>query len=324
MNTIRMMAITLPMTLLLACGGGGTASVIPTTPPTGGEGGEPIELQALPTALITNAEAARNLITGSTSPTATATEAQQTFRSRIMDADVLFASDAYVVSPATPGGATVSTNGGVIINGNTHRVSLTDIQMGVADRFDLVRFNSAYAPVMVHREVTLAQYSAAGLDGSDVYEYLSYGGWLTNSAFSVDMLTINDGSDDESSLLVGVSYGDNLGSRPSIGGNNVSWIGSMVGVNRDTGDIIQGTANIQIFGDNTNIDLIEFNNISNLTNSSVSIGDMSWTNISLGTDGTFTSTTGGDIDGTFYGDGSEVGGTFNRNSIIGAFGADQL
>ena len=37
MNTIRMMAIALPMALLMACGGGGgggTASVSPTIPPT--------------------------------------------------------------------------------------------------------------------------------------------------------------------------------------------------------------------------------------------------------------------------------------------------
>ncbi len=62
MNTIRLIAIALPMTLLLACGGGGGGSAAaPTTPNT------PTP-QTLPDALITDAEAARNRITDPTAP----------------------------------------------------------------------------------------------------------------------------------------------------------------------------------------------------------------------------------------------------------------
>ena len=168
MNTIRLIAMALPVTLLLACGGGGGGSS--TAAPSTGGGGTP---QALPAALITDAEAARNLVNDSTTPTATATQVQQTFRSRIMNADTLIASDAYVVSPATPDGATVSTNGNVIINGNTHRVSLEEIQMGVANWFDLTGFNSRYAPVMDCGGVTLTEYHAARRNGGNVYEYQS-------------------------------------------------------------------------------------------------------------------------------------------------------
>ena len=322
MNMIRMIAIALPMTLLLACGGGGggtaAAPNTPTTPIT------PTP-QALPVALI-DAEAARNRIAGDdpasspTSPTSTAIQTQQTFQSRIMDANTLVASDAYVVSSTTPNGATVSTNGGVIIDGNTHRVSLEEVQMGVADWFDLTRFNSRYAPVMDHRGVTLAEYRAAGRNGSDVYEYQSYGGWLMESAFSVDMLTINDGPDDESSLLVGISYGDASGSRPS--GLSTSWRGLMVGMSESNGDVIQGEVTV-IVTDNSgaNIDLIGFSNVININNGSSSSASWNWVNVTVESDGTFSSTTGGDVDGAFYGTGhTEVGGTFNRNGIIGAFG----
>ena len=69
-------------------------------------------------------------------------------------------------------------------------------------------------------------------DGSDVFEYQSYGGWLTDSAFSVDLLTINDGSN-ESSLLVGINYGEESGSRPTGTGRAV-WSGLAFGIfNRD-------------------------------------------------------------------------------------------
>ena len=315
MNTIRMIAIALPMTFLLACGGGGGGGVA-TAPSTGGGGGTP---QALPTALITDAAAARNL-TGSTAPTANATEAQQAFRSRITDADRLVASDAYVVSSTIPNGATVSTNGNVIIDGNTHRVSLEEVQMGVADWFNLTRFNSRYTPVMDHRRITLAEYRAAGRNGSDIYEYQSYGGWLAFSAFRVDMLTINDGSDDESSLLVGVSYGEESGSRPT-GTGNVSWLGSLVGMHKSSGDVIQGNAQISINFDTSTDVFVIFDALANLNERS-SISGMTWGPVTLENDGTFSSITEGDINGAFYGTTHmEVGGTFDRESIIGAFGA---
>ena len=316
MNTIRLIVIALPVTLLLACGGGGGGGT--STPSTGGGGGS--TPQVLPTALITDEAAARNLITGSTAPTSTAIQAQQTFQSRITDADRLLASDGWLVTPGIPG-ATVSTGGGIMIDDFTIEVTLEEVQMGVADWLDLTRFNSRYAPVMDHAGVMLAQYSAAGRNGGDIYEYQSYGGWLTNSAFSVDMLTINGGSDDEYSLLVGISYGEESGSRPTGTGGLGRWTGLMVGVN--TGNILQGDASVEIdFGDTggARITSIAFQNIVNI-NTGDSVDEMTWRQIDVGTDGTFSSTTGGDIDGAFYGDGhTEVGGTFNRNNIIGAFG----
>ena len=313
MNTIRMIAIALPMTILIACGGGG--SNITATPSTGG-GNTP---QALPTALITDVATARNRITGSTVPTATATQAQQAFQSRVTDADGLIASDGWLVTPGIQG-ATVSTGGGIMIDDFTIEVTLAEIQVGVEDRFDLTRFNSQYTPVMDNRRVTLAEYRAAGRDGSDVYEYQSYGGWLANSAFSVDMLTINGGTSNEHSLLVGISYGEESGSIPT-GTGRASWSGPVVGVNTLSRNVIQGTVGIIFdFGD-TNIHSITIDSIRNLRDGAT-VGSMVWTEVPLGNDGTFSSTTEGDIDGAFYGTGhTEVGGTFNRNNIIGAFGA---
>ncbi len=237
-----------------------------------------------------------------------------------MDADSLVASDAHVVTSLIPGGADVSSGGGVMIDGNTIEITLAEIRMGVENQFDLTRFNSRYTPVMDHRGVTLTEYRAAGRNGSDVFEYLSYGGWLTESAFSVDMLTINDGSDDESSLIVGISYGEESGSKPT-GTGVANWNGPAVGVHKDSGDVIQGHAGMTILNVATESSVdINFINLRNLSNGD-SIDNMGWINVPIGMDGTFSSTTSGDIDGVFYGMGhTEVGGTFNRDGIIGAFG----
>ena len=306
--------------LLMACGGGGGGGGTAAAPTPSTGGGGPTEPQALPTALITDPSATRNFLGNATAPTTTAIQAQQTFQSRITSANTLIASDGWAISSTTPGGATVSTNGNVIINGNTHRVTLAEIQMGVEDRFDLTRFNSIYAPVMVHRGVTSAEYRAAGRNGSDVFEYQSYGGWFTNSAFSVDILTINGGTDDESSLLVGISYGNATGSRPT-GTNAATWEGVVVGMNRSNGNVIQGNAEVGIsdFTANT-INSIAFTGMVNLGNGN-GISSMQWLNVPIASNGTFSSTTGGDIDGAFFGSGhTEISGTFNRGGYIGAFG----
>ncbi|MCY4035642.1 MAG: hypothetical protein OXF29_08280 [Hyphomicrobiales bacterium] len=309
MNIFRITTKILALTLLVACGGGGSSGTAAT----------PATPQVLPDALITNVETARSRVGGTTlTTTPTSTQIQQTIGSRVMDADTLMASDAYVVSAATPDGATVSTNGNVNINGNIHRVTLEEIQMGVEDRFELTRFNSRYAHVMVDQGVMFAQYRAAGRNDGDVYEYQSYGGWLADSAFSVDMLTINDGSDDESSMLVGISYGEESGSRPTVSGN-VSWTGAVIGVEQDSGDVIQGNVNV---GANISSEIvIIFDALVNI-NSGSSVSGIAWSGVAVETDGTFSSTTDGDVNGTFYGTGhTEVGGTFNRDGIIGAFGA---
>ena len=331
MNTIRMIAIALPMTLLTACGSGGdggVAAVAPMTPDpsTGGGGGptEPTGLQALPFDLIRDVGAARTRADDGQGNTEesnlTPMQIQNTFAMRAMDANKLVASDAYVVSSTTPNGADVSSNGGVTIDEDTIRVSLAEIQIGVANIFNLTGFNSQSSSVMVDQGVELAQYRAAGrTNDNEVLEYRTYGGWLTESAFSVDMLTINDGSN-ESSLLVGVSYGEESDSRPT-GSGSITWTGPMIGMYK-TGGIVQGHTSIRITDTSSNtISLIEFTNNVSITDGT-GVEAMSWNNVPIAANGTFSSTTEGDIDGTFYGTTHmEVGGTFNRNNIIGAFGA---
>ena len=321
-----MIAVALPVMLLLACGGGGSGGTTATRMPTtdNGGGGQPTGPQALPTALISDVDGARNLVPGATAPPTTLTSAQiqQTFRMRAMNANTLTVSDVYSTHitgvrdiPVTCSGRSCNdiTFAGIILG-----ISLDNIATDIGNRFELTRVNSNYSPVMVHRDITLSQYRAAGRDSDNaVFEYLSYGGWLTESAFSVDALS--RGSPDRFYLLVGNSYGVGSNSRPTVSGA-VEWQGVMVGVNKSSGDPFQGNTAIQGNFDNSpNINII-FSNIRNLRTGTQSV--MVWGDVAVETDGTFSSTTGGDIDGSFYGTGhEEVGGTFNRDGIIGAFGA---
>ena len=329
MNIFRLTTTILSLTLLVACGGGGsnTTTRTPTvmTPPTtGGQPTMPTGPQDLPNALVTNVEAARGFVnalgenarTQSTPPTITMpTEIQAAFQMEAMDADTLVNSDAFVRNMSFSNGANISAGGNIALDDFTFRSSLENIRMEIADRFNLEGVSSQYTPVMDHRGVMLAQYQAAGrTDDNDVLEYQSYGGWLTNSAFSVDVLTIDHGSR-EDSILIGISYGDATGSRPTA---TVSYAGAIVGIHKNDGGIYHGLLSIDV-STFSNTASISFTGIVNI-NDGNELDEMLW-GIPIATDGTFTSTTGGDIDGAFYGTGhTEVGGTFNRNGIIGAFG----
>ena len=310
----RSTAIAFLLTLPAACGGG--------------NGGGVAGLEPLPTPLVADASAARDYVEG-TAPTTTLTSAQiqQEFRSIASGADTtLIASDVYLTTPGIQG-ADTSVNcsagscGDIAIGDVTFTISLDNIGTNMGNRFELTRVNSEYSLVMLDREViTLAQHRAAGRDNdNDVFEYLSYGGWLENSAFSVNMLTIDPGSN-ESSLLFGVSYGDPTGSRPT-GTGIAAWHGPVVGVHKSNGDAIQGQVVISSRDISRHQIGIALINLQNLT-SGAELTAMRWPKISISANGTFSSTTDGDINGAFYGTGHrEAGGTFNRKDIIGAFGA---
>lgn len=129
---------------------------------------------------------------------------------------------------------------------------------------------------------------------------------------TVDHVSIGD----ESSILVGGSYGDTTGSRPEM---SVAYDSAIASINKDDGDVAQGVLAIDVSSLSNNAD-IYFHDIVNINDGS-SMEAWSWNGVAIDDDGTFSSTTGGNIDGTFYGTGHrEIGGTFNWNGIIGAFG----
>ena len=189
----------------------------------------------------------------------------------------------------------------------------------------LAGFNTQSSVVMAEDEVIMVQGRGAARDNDTVIEYVSYGGWLTGSVFGMEAIIGTPPEEDQANGVENVywyasySFGNDSGSNPSSG--TAQWDGVMVGTTQ-TGDIVQGLAVIDIDDfNNPEVD-VEFNNIRNLETRAI-VTNMGWTNMTL-RNGNFshTSSLGGHIQGTFYGSThDEVGGIFDRNDIIGAYGA---
>lgn len=123
-------------------------------------------------------------------------------------------------------------------------------------------------------------------------------------------------------IIHSYSVGVPAGTNPVSG--SASWTGVMVGADRSptdrrdatVGNFIRGDATLTVDFAQTNVDVV-FDNIMDLETERVLL-DMEWTDIPM-TDGAFET---GTIQGRFYGeDHEEVGGIFERDLILGAFGA---
>ena len=119
-----------------------------------------------------------------------------------------------------------------------------------------------------------------------------------------------------------VALGDAPETNPSTG--TFAWDGVMVGRNSDiasssVSNVVQGDAAVsaELSGSGGMSVDVTFSNIKDL-NSGSSMADMTWADLSV-TNGSFD---GGTIEGSFFGPRhEEVAGVFQRNFVMGAFGA---
>ena len=161
-------------------------------------------------------------------------------------------------------------------------------------------------------------------------------GWMQYSKFAIQINSITEGF-----VQVGQYYRDFTGQRYAVGTSigqlsetnpvdgNATWEGVMVGGRiSDTpeiGDPLRGDATLTFDFSNADLD-VAFTNIRTLSIVEVpkTYPDMTWENLAV-RDGRF----GGGFDeptieGRFYGPNhEEVGGIFQRNRIVGAFGAQR-
>ena len=135
-----------------------------------------------------------------------------------------------------------------------------------------------------------------------------YGSWLDDSVFA----TVDD--------TVAVSFGASPGTNPTEIGGGV-WRGAMVGIDTRTGQRIEGAAAIMI-DDFARPDVdVAFTGITDIGGRARA--DLGWNDIPLA-NGAFRSDAGGSIEGRFYGnDHREAGGIFERDRLLGAFGASR-
>lgn len=318
MNIFRITVTILPMTLLLACGGGSSSAGGVITP------------EPLPSLPVTNTQQAITLVGGSeVTSTMTSVEIEEELRTRANAADRL-TTDITDLS----GVREVTCTGVICIGTITDGTDTYEVQYSLNDfgdtpevnGEDLVGYNERYSLVMIDGGVTLWQGLAAGRLRGVSFQFQGYGGWLDNSVFAIRSETATDGTD-TLTWLTSHSFGDNSGSNPT-GGSVLQWTGVMVGANAETGHVIHGDATIEYATSTASVlNNITFSNVKNLDSRGDvtfdGVNRLQFQNIPLN-NGVFESASG-DIKGSFYGDNhEEVGGIFDNNSIIGAFGATRV
>ena len=182
-----------------------------------------------------------------------------------------------------------------------------------------------YHAVMEHNDVKLAQGGGSRKIAGDIpYDHYGYGGWLDHSGFFAQVEKFTGGNFKDASLNSAYSVGKATGTNPVAAGGRGTWTGVMVGTDASAANrehVIQGDAGITIadFSD-PKID-VAFTNIHDL-NARSKRGDMTWSKIPLKDGGFKTGSNINSIEGKFYGpEHEEVGGIFERDRIVGAFGA---
>ena len=158
------------------------------------------------------------------------------------------------------------------------------------------------------------------LDGDSISQQ-TFGGWLDASAFAVSIGRIESGMLSGMQFGVGLSLGISPNTNPRASDGGATWRGAMVGLDTRSFGAVEGEVTGE--GDIT-LD------IDSVTNPDVDVditniqghSDITWSDIPL-RDGNFATGQGADsIEGQFYGDAhQEAGGVFERNGLLGAFGA---
>ena len=201
-------------------------------------------------------------------------------------------------------------------SGTTLTRSTTDVEFG----------DSAldYQAVASHRGVSLAEGRGETLIAGTSIDYNAYGGWLQHSFFVIEAGKVAGGLHEDSLIIYSYSVGDAPNTNPETAGGSGTWSGVMVGADvsqtSTRGNLIQGNAEITIADLADPQADIAFTQIFDL-NTENQRADMTWSGIEV-TDGGFASgADGNSIEGRFYGSNhEEVGGIFERDQVLGAFG----
>lgn len=297
--------------LLAGCGGGGGGSGILS----GGDGETDVSDIRWPVDPV----AVRSL-TGGTPSTSTGADVARGLERVAGAANSLLVGDLLVFATSGP-----PTRGATSCSGDTCTSGFLGSALNLLLSDELgIRGPSEYQAVAEHRGVLLAQGRGKGDIADTAVDYTGYGGWLDHSFFAVEFNRIAGGILENTPFNYGYSIGDAPDTNPVAAGGSGTWSGVMVGVDVGAtaarGNRIQGEATLTIADFAAPAVDVAFTGIHNLDDRST-VADMTWTGIAV-TAGAFADTTSGTIEGRFYGPAhEEVGGVFERNEILGAFGA---
>ena len=238
-------------------------------------------------------------------------------------ANALLASDLLLLAD---GGAAVRSqttclNGecSLEFSGATLTRSTTDVEFGDS--------TLDYQAVASHRGVSLAEGRGETSIVGTLIDYNAYGGWLQHSFFVIEAGKVAEGLLKGTPIIHSYSVGDAPNTNPEAAGGSGTWSGVMVGADvsqtSTRGNLIQGNAEITIadFAD-PQAD-IAFTQLFDL-NTETQRADMTWSGIEVTEGGFVSGADGNSIEGRFYGSNhEEVGGIFERDQVLGSFGAER-
>ena len=307
---LRHCALAASLSLLLAaCGGGG------------GGGGPSVSDIPWPV----DPGTARSLTGGSVPPNMTSNQIEARLEELTGAANSLLLSDVLLFTDAGSS-SRIDVSCGVTTCqstylGETETISLSDLSDDIQD--DSV---GGYQAVMTRNGVTLAQGRGRGhveiADEDETVTTIGYGGWLDYSYFAVEASVFNES---EVGYIGTYSIGDATGTNPVEADGSGTWSGVMVGgdvsATASRGHVIQGDADITIADFSDPKVGVAFTNIHDL-DAGTQRADMTWSDIAVTAGGFQTGSDGNSVEGRFYGPKhEEVGGIFERDQILGAFGA---
>ena len=140
------------------------------------------------------------------------------------------------------------------------------------------------------------------------------GAWMESSAFVVTDIAVDESDMGELEVTIGAVLGDSPRTNPAARGGG-TWAGAMVGTDTHASETVKGHAAIRIRDFSDPAADVAFTRVRAPSGPRT---DMTWTGLAI-ENGTFSSTS---IHGTFFGERhTEVAGTFERDRVIGAFGA---
>lgn len=177
-------------------------------------------------------------------------------------------------------------------------------------------------PLAEHRGVSLYRLTVPYDPPFEDETYVHLGGWLDHSYFHIDV-NVHRTTGRLTGDVYGRSSGLATGTNPLSG--SATWSGVMFG--RDVsasathGNQIQGNADLFIDDFAAPRIDVAFTNIIDI-NANQQRPDMAWDGVSVRGGGFSTGSDGNSVQGQFYGPNhEEIGGTFERDQVIGAFGA---
>ena len=241
--------------------------------------------------------------------------------------DTLLMTDVLLAHPSAPEGERIQTScGQTQCNASYSGDSLIDISLSDFEFNDPTTYDHKFSTDS--DGIKMVDIRGRDEEAGVVTDYESLAGWLDYSAFGIEVFTVvsgvSDGVDLKGTIFGGgYSLGDATGTTPT---GNATWTGKMFGGDTSStahrGKRIQGDATLTFNLSQSDLD-VAFTNIQDI-DAERQHKNIAWQNVPV-TSGSFSNgIDGNSIDGRIYGPNhEEIGGIFERNQILGAFGAKQ-